>query len=153
LLRENDFKNFLVEIGGEVSTSGLRKDGKKWKIGINRPRKNSLPNIVYKVIELCNKSMATSGDYRFFFEKKGRIYSHIINPKTGCPVKNNVVSVSIIAKSCMVADGLATGIMILGHKKGIELIDKLEDVECQIITVDKDNKTLRNYYSKGFDTN
>ncbi|MBW2239078.1 MAG: FAD:protein FMN transferase, partial [Deltaproteobacteria bacterium] len=105
LIRTSGIKNFLVEIGGEVFAAGFRKDGKKWRIGINRPKAGSPFNQVYKVVELHDKGFATSGDYRNFFEVDGKRFSHILNPKSGYPVNNGVVSVSVIADTCTFADG------------------------------------------------
>jgi thiamine biosynthesis lipoprotein len=109
LIRTNGIKNFLVEIGGEVFAAGLRNDGKKWRVGINSPKKDAPFDKIYKVISLYNKGFATSGDYRIFFEFKGKRFSHIIDPRNGHPIDNGVVSVSIVADTCTFADGLATG--------------------------------------------
>ena len=149
LVRTNQIKNFLVEIGGEVFASGLRKDGKKWKIGINRPEKNAPADQIYKVLYLHNKAFATSGDYRNYFECEGKRFSHIFDPRNGYPITNGVVSVSIVADTCTVADGLATALMVLGHKKGLELVNTLDNTEC-LIVVKSDDGTLIDYYSKGF---
>jgi FAD:protein FMN transferase len=149
VIRKEGIESFLVEIGGEVYASGLRKDGGYWHIGINTPDKHSLPGDIYKTVLLKNKAVATSGDYRNFFEKKGDFYSHIIDPKTGYPVNNGVVSVSVVANDCTFADGLATAIMVAGYKKGIDIVEKLPGVECLIVVKDKDG-TLSEHFSKGF---
>jgi len=149
LIGKKGFKDFLVEIGGEVLASGLRTDGKPWKIGINTPRKDALLNQVYNVVNLQNKALATSGDYRIFFEAEGKRYSHILDPKTGYPVTNRVVSVSVMADNCTLADGLATGLMVMGHEKGIEAVNRIEGVEC-LIVVEEENGSFKDYYSKGF---
>ena len=149
LIRTNQIKNFLVEIGGEVFAAGFRKDGKNWKIGINRPEKNTPFDQVYKVLYLQDKGFATSGDYRNYFECEGKRFSHILDPRNGYPINNGVVSVSIVADTCTFADGLATAIMVLGHKKGLELVNNLDNTEC-LIVVQADDGTLTDYYSKGF---
>lgn len=149
LIRINGIENFLVEIGGEVYASGFRKDGKQWRVGINRPNKDAPYDQVYKILSLHDNALATSGDYRNFFEMDGRRYSHVLDPRTGYPVINRVVSVSIIADTCTFADGLATAIMVLGHEKGLELVNRLDGVECLII-VEKKDGTLIDFYSKGF---
>jgi thiamine biosynthesis lipoprotein len=143
------FDDYLVEIGGEVIASGRRKDGKLWRLGINRPRKDAAFNEVYNIVDLDNQAFATSGDYRNFFEVDGIRYSHIIDPRTGYPVSNSVVSVSIIAENCTLADGLATAIMVLGPGKGLDLIDRLDGVEALII-VEKPDGSLGEHYSKNF---
>ena len=149
LIKKEDIKNFLVEIGGEVYASGLRKDGKQWRIGVNRPRKESPYDEVYKIVRLKDTAFATSGDYRNFFEVKGKRYSHILNPKTGYPVANSVVSVSIIAGTCAFADGLATAVMVMGRKKGLELVDGLDGAECLVVVQDK-NGSFKDFVSSGF---
>ena len=151
LIREKGIKNYLVEIGGEVYAEGYRQDGGKWRIGINKPEKGAPFNQIYKIVSLRNKAMATSGDYRNFFEKNGKIYSHVIDPKTGYPVANQVVSVSIIADSCTYADGLATAVMVMGSKKGIDLINRLDNIEGLIIVMENDGR-LTDHVSKGFDS-
>ena len=143
------FQNYLVEIGGEVFASGVRKDGRQWRVGINRPRKDAAATDVYKVVRLRGCAFATSGDYRIFFEVNGNRYSHVIDPKTGYPVSNGVVSVSIIAETCTFADGLSTAIMVMGHEKGLELVNQLGGVEG-LIVVEKMDGSLTDYYSKGF---
>jgi thiamine biosynthesis lipoprotein len=139
-----------VEIGGEVFAAGLRKDGKEWRIGINRPQKNAPIDQVYKVVDLQNKGFATSGDYRNYFEVNQHRFSHVIDPRNGFPVDNGVVSVSIIANTCTFADGLATAVMVLGHKKGLDLVNRLDNTECFIVT-QKEDGTLVDHYSKGFE--
>jgi thiamine biosynthesis lipoprotein len=149
VLRKEDFENFLVEIGGEIFAAGRRKDGGQWRIGINRPQKNAAPNAVYKVVNLQDKAFATSGDYRIFFEVDGVRYSHVIDPSTGYPVSNGVVSVSVLASDCTLADGLATAVMVMGPRKGLALINRLDEVEG-LIVVEKSNGTLVDYPSTGF---
>ena len=149
VLRNEGFENFLVEIGGEILAVGLRKDGGQWRIGINRPQKDAAPNAVYKVVKLQDRAFATSGDYRIFFEIDGVRYSHVINPRTGYPVANGVVSVSVLASDCTFADGLATAIMVMGPQKGLALFNRLDGVEG-LIVVEEPDGSLKDFYSKGF---
>jgi thiamine biosynthesis lipoprotein len=149
LIRKRGIDNFLVEIGGEVYAAGLRKDGKPWKIGINQPQKNAPINQVYKVVNLNDRAFATSGDYRIYFEIDGQRFSHIIDPRTGYPVTSGVVSASIVAANCILADGLATALVVLGSEKGLELVNRLAGVEC-LIVVQKQESVLIDYYSKNF---
>ncbi|MFZ5571533.1 MAG: FAD:protein FMN transferase [Thermodesulfobacteriota bacterium] len=143
------FRDYLVEIGGEVIASGVRRDGTDWRIGINTPVQGSPFDKVYKIVTLRNHALATSGDYRNFFVVDGKTYSHIIDPRTGYPIANGVVSVSILAKSCTFADGLATALMVMGRKEGLALIRNLPDVEGMIVERDPDGR-LTDYYSEGF---
>jgi len=149
LIKKENINNFLVEIGGEVYASGVKKDGRCWRVGVNRPRKEAPYDEIYKIVTLKDKAFATSGDYRNFFEVKGKHYSHILNPRTGYPVENGVVSVSIIAGTCTFADGLATAVMVMGPAKGIELINALPDVEG-LIVVRQAGSQLADYPSIGF---
>ena len=149
LIKKEDIKNFLVEIGGEVYASGIRKDGQCWRIGVNRPRKEASYDEIYKIVRLKDKAFATSGDYRNFFEVKGKRYSHILNPKTGYPVANGIVSISIIAGTCAFADGLATAVMVMGMEKGLGLVNGLDGAECFIVVRDK-NGSFKDFASSGF---
>ena len=148
-IKKEDIKNFLVEIGGEVYASGIRKDGQCWRIGVNRPRKEASYDEIYKIVALKDKAFATSGDYRNFFEVKGKRYSHILNPKTGYPVANGIVSVSIIAGTCAFADGLATAVMVMGREKGLGVVNGLDGAECLIVVQDK-NGSFKDFASSGF---
>lgn len=149
VIRKEGLQNYLVEIGGEVFAAGYRQDGRQWRVGINRPKTDAAFNEVYKAVELHNRAFATSGDYRNFFVVDGVRYAHIIDPRTGYPVSNRVVSVTIIADTCAFADGLATAVMVLGAEKGLELINGLDDVEGLII-VEQSDGSLTDFYSKGF---
>jgi thiamine biosynthesis lipoprotein len=138
LIRRRGYKDFLVEIGGEVYVSGRRKDGTSWRIGINQPVPSAPLNQVYRVISLQDKAMATSGDYRNFFVKDGVRYSHIMDPRTGYPVRNGVVSASVTADTCTFADGLATVLVVLGPEKAISLVERLAAVECFLVSQQQD---------------
>ena len=118
-------------------------------VGINEPRPNASLNAVYKVVELENMGFATSGDYRNFIQIEGKRYSHIIDPRSGWPVDNGIVSVSILADTCAMADGLATAIMVMGPEKGQALLNRLDTVEGLIMVASPDDK-LKEYPSKRF---
>ena len=149
LLGDRGFAHFLVEIGGEVYARGRRKDGQPWLVGINRPDKEASLDEVYRAVPLVDRAMATSGDYRIFFESDGHTYAHILDPRTGRPVRNGVVSATVVAANCTVADGLATALMVMGPQKGIALINRLNAVEC-LIVVRRDDGTFRDVPSNGF---
>ena len=148
-IRKERFQNYLVEIGGEVFASGTSKNGKFWRIGINRPQTDAAFDDVYKVVNLHNRAFATSGDYRNFFVVDGVRYSHIIDPRTGYPISNGVVSVTIIADTCTFADGLATALMVMTPGKGLDLINRLDAVEGMIV-VERTDGRLDDLYSSGF---
>ncbi len=143
-------KDILVEIGGELYASGKNKKGDDWAVGISRPDKNYAKQGLYKIIRLKNMAIATSGNYRNFFELNNKSYSHIIDPKTGYPVNNQIVSVSVIARDCTFADGLATALMVMDIKKAVLLVNSLEDTECLIVQ-ENDNQLI-DHISKNFDS-
>ena len=134
LLHAHGFENYLVEIGGEVVVRGQNASGDLWKIGIDRPRNASVPGQELEgVIALTDAAVATSGDYRNYFIQNGQQYSHTIDPATGRPVRHNLASVTIIANSCMLADGLATATMVMGPDKGMQWIEGIKNVEALLI--------------------
>jgi len=149
LIRENGYQNFLVEIGGEIYASGRKRDGAPWQIGINKPVPDASLKQVYRVVSLHDKGMATSGDYRNFFVKNGIRYSHILDPHTGYPVENTVVSASVIADTCTFADGLATALVVMGPERGIALVEQLDSVECFMVSQTADG-ALVDHASSGF---
>ena len=149
LLKSEGLTDFIVEIGGEVFAAGVRQDGGKWRVGVNMPDKNASLHDLYSVVQFSNLGMATSGDYRNFIERDGVMYSHIIDPRTGYPVQNNVASVTIIAPDCTMADGLATAIVVMGVEKGKSLLETLPGVEGLIIVRAPDGK-LSDFPSSGF---
>jgi thiamine biosynthesis lipoprotein len=149
LIQEKGYSDFIVEIGGEVAASGKNMEGGPWKIGINTPDAEALADEVYKTFDLENRAMATSGDYRNFIEMDGVRYSHILDPRTGYPINNQVVSVTIVAENCTFADGLATAVMVLGPEDGLALVNRLDNTEGLIITRDESG-VLTDHPSKGF---
>ncbi len=149
LIEKNGMEDFIVEIGGEVYASGRKKDGSPWRVGINTPSADASLSDIHKVVNLSDRAFATSGDYRNFFEMDGRRYAHILDPRTGYPVSNNVVSATVIADACTFADGLATALIVMGPENGVELVNSLDGVECLIIVRQPDGG-LKDYASAGF---
>ncbi|EHO42129.1 ApbE family lipoprotein [Caldithrix abyssi DSM 13497] len=148
LLKENGFTNFMVEIGGEVYASGKKGD-RPWRIGVDQPQYNAPPGqMVEAVLNLENCAVATSGDYRNFFEYRGKIYSHELDPHTGWPVANGLASVTVIAPDCMTADALATAIMVMGDERGLPLINSKKGTEALILKREGE-KGLKALWSKG----
>lgn len=131
-LKEDGIKNALVNAGGDMFCLGAGKEKKGWKIGIQHPRK---PDAILGTFYISDKAVATSGDYENYFDVEGRRYSHIINPLTGFPVAEIPVSVTVVAPDCLTADAFATGIFVLGPKKGMELVEKEKDIEAVIISI------------------
>ncbi|MFI3246315.1 MAG: FAD:protein FMN transferase [Ferrimonas sp.] len=117
LLEQHDIGNYMVEIGGELRTRGQKPDGNGWRIAVERPESSGREAFV--VIEPGNNAVATSGDYRNYFEQEGQRFSHLLDPRTGQPITNRLASVTVISPSCMRADGLATGFSILGAEAAL----------------------------------
>lgn len=123
-LKRLGLKNYLVEIGGEVRAVG-KKGEEKWRIGIDRPEESNFTpgEDLEAIIRISDESLATSGNYRKFYVENGVKYSHTINPKTGYPAKNNLLSASIIASDCATADGIATACMVMGKENSVTFIE------------------------------
>ncbi|MCK9280783.1 MAG: FAD:protein FMN transferase [Melioribacteraceae bacterium] len=120
-LQSKGYKNFLVEIGGELYARGLNHKGEKWLVGISTP--DHTGRVEY-AIGLSNYAMATSGDYWNYFEENGVRYSHTIEPRTGKPITHKLASVTVLDSTCLMADGLATAIDVMGPEKGLEFATK-----------------------------
>lgn len=133
-LTDLGLQSFLVEIGGEVYAKGLKLNGQKWRIGINRPDVNALAGEIYAVTELKDRALATSGNYRNFFVANGKTYAHILDPRTGYPATTDIASVSVITSTCAKADGLATAMSVLSVEQSLALAEADSDVEILIIT-------------------
>ncbi len=121
LLEKHGITNYLVEIGGEMRLSGFKNTGELWAIAIEKPIIDSSgeQRAVHEIIIPKDNAVATSGDYRNYFEIDGKRFSHIIDPDTGKPINHNLVSVSVIAPLSMTADGLSTTLMVMGVDKGM----------------------------------
>jgi FAD:protein FMN transferase len=132
ILREAGQTDFMIQSGGDLFISGRRGD-RPWRVGIQDPR--GAPNTLFAAIEITDAAFSTSGDYERFFIRDGRRYHHILDPDTGEPATRSR-SVTIMAKTATMSDGLSTGVFILGADKGMALIERLEDVEGVIVTSD-----------------
>lgn len=135
-LSEQNIRNYLVEIGGEVRTAGVKAEGAQWRIGIQRP--SATPGQVIQSIGMpaSGLAMATSGSYYNYHQYRGRTYSHTIDPRTGYPIQNKVRSVTVIAESAALADAYATALTVLGEVNGILLAEKLNLAVLYLVAVD-----------------
>jgi len=151
--KEKRINNFLVEIGGELRTNGTKKNGALWKVGVDKPYDNNyIPGQNLQIIlKLKDCSLATSGNYRKFFEKDGVKYSHSINPKTGYPVKDSLLSATIIAKDCITADAYATTCMVMGLEKSKVFISERDDLEAYLIYSSEFNDSFVIWQSNNFE--
>jgi len=130
--------NYLIEIGGEVRGRGT-KAGAYWRIGIDKPVDNNLSpgETLQAIIRISDKALATSGNYRKFYVENGIKYSHTIDPKTGYPAKNQLLSATIIANDCAMADGIATACMVMGKDGAIDFINKNPHLSGYLIYSDE----------------
>jgi len=143
--------NYLIDIGGEVVAKGSKPKGESWKVGIEKPTDNAEYGEGLKaIVNLDNKAMATSGNYRKFYEEDGIRYSHTIDPKTGYPVQHSLLSVSILADDCATADAYATAFMVLGLENSKTLLNKSKGMEAYFIFSDED-RNIKTYFTKGFE--
>jgi FAD:protein FMN transferase len=141
-LEKQGSTNYLVEIGGELKAKGVNAKGKTWRIGIDKPIDGNqvAGDDLQTVIEITGKSLATSGNYRKFFVENGVKYAHTINPKTGYPAKNTLLSATIIADDCMTADAYATVCMASGLEKSLKVLEKVKGLEAYLIYNDDKGK-------------
>ena len=114
--------NYLIEIGGDLYASGYNADGKSWQIGIETPDAHTGGYL--DRVAVANLGMASSGDYRNFFEQDGTQYSHLIDPRTGYPVTHNTASTTVLAENAMLADAWATAFHVLGQDEGLVLAER-----------------------------
>lgn len=140
LLRSRGVENFMVEIGGEIVTRGVNPDRKPWKIGVTKPTDDSLHvgHELQTILNVTNKAMATSGNYRNFYYKGGKKYAHTIDPKTGYPVQHSILSATVITKSCAVADAYATSFMVMGLEKAQKVLERHPELMAYFIYSDDD---------------
>ena len=144
-LDNNKIEHYLVEIGGELIAKGLNIDSIPWQVGIEQPE--AFQQSIQQVISLNNIAMATSGDYRNYFEKDGIRYSHTIDPVTAKPVKHKLASVTVLDKSSMIADAMATAFMVMGTEKTHALANELK---IAVYTISKTANGFEEKYNEYF---
>ncbi len=150
LLESKGIKNYMVDIGGEVLAKGTKVDNESWKIALNKPidDETSQNNEIELILQLKDKGLATSGNYRNFYIKDGQKYAHTISPKTGFPVQHNILSATVIANDCMTADALATSFMVVGLEESLTILKKTPGVEVCLIYTDNSGN-YETYLSEG----
>ena len=144
--------DYLVEIGGELKAHGSKGWGSPWKIGVDKPLdNNNIPGQDLQIIvRLKDHALATSGNYRKFFEKNGVKYGHEIDPHTGYPARNRLLSVTVLTDKCIMADGYATAFMVMGLEKSKHFVEKRKDLDAYFIYSAK-NGSFKTWSTKGFD--
>lgn len=137
-LKKRGIDNFMVEIGGEVVTQGISEKRVPWRIGVTKPTDDSLSvdNELQTVLNVTNKAMATSGNYRNFYYKDGKKYAHTIDPKTGYPVQHSLLSATVLADNCATADAYATSFMVMGIEKAKGVLERHPELMAYFIYTD-----------------
>lgn len=147
LLEKKGIDNYLVEIGGEVRCRGKNDKQKSWSLGIEDPTVDINEQKLLAVVRLKDLSLATSGNYRNYYEKDGRIFAHIIDPRTGYTAQHNLLSASVFAEDCMTADAFATAFMVLGLEESKRIMNN-ENIDAILIYQDESGG-LKSFVSEG----
>ena len=130
-LETKGLEDIFVEIGGEIAAKGVNETGKSWAVYVEKPEANE--RAVQAVVSLDNIAIATSGNYRNFYIKEGKKYAHTISPFTGDPVQHSLLSVSVFARTCAVADAYATAFMVMGFEKALHMVEESAELEAYFI--------------------
>ena len=151
VLRGKGIKNFMVEIGGEVVTEGVNEKREAWRIGINKPDDDStsINTELQDIIALSGKAIATSGNYRNYYIKDGRKIAHTINPKTGYPAQQDILSSTVMAPSCAEADAFATAFMVLGLEGAKQVLQRQSQLDAYFIYTDNQGE-YQTWCTQGF---
>lgn len=150
-LLSKNVNNFLVDVGGEILARGRKPNGELWKVGIEKPAENKdSERIVQEIVELENRSIVTSGNYRKYVERGGKRYSHSLNPMTGYPAENKLLSATIIADNTAWADCLASICMVVGLEKAIEIVSPIPSIgiEAYFIYLDEKGEVKTSKYGE-----
>ncbi|MFN7116736.1 MAG: FAD:protein FMN transferase [Saprospiraceae bacterium] len=142
-------KNYLADIGGEQRARGVNPKGKIWTIGINIPEETAAKTAILNTVELKDWTISTSGNYRNFYEVNGVKYSHTINPKTGFPERNTLLSATVFAAECIDADAWATAFMVMGIDKAFDSAEQNRDVEAYFIYSDPADGSMQVKFTSG----
>jgi len=150
-LENQGITNYLVEIGGEVNAKGINDRAETWRVGIDKPVENSdeYSRSLQAIVHLKNKSLATSGNYRKFYEKDGVKYGHSINPKTGYPAMHSILSATIVANDCITADAYATTCMVIGLEKSKTLFSTMKELDAYLVYSNSDDGSYKVFMTEG----
>lgn len=152
LLDSYDIEHYMVEIGGEVVAKGVNDKGECWRIGIDKPIDDAtgILHDLQEIISLCNKSMATSGNYRNYYVKDGKKYAHTIDPVSGYPSQLDILGATVIADDCMTADAYATAFMVMGMEQSVKVAREIPGLDYYFI-YEKADGSFGIEYSDGFE--
>lgn len=150
-LIRNDCKDYLVEIGGEIRSGGVNPQGEWWRIGIDRPSEDNLipGQDIQVILQISDKGIATSGNYRQFYIEDGCKISHTIDPVSGCPVMHNLLSVTIIADDAISADAFATAFMVAGIEQSMDWMNDEQFPDMEALFICDENGEYKVYYTEG----
>lgn len=148
-LSENGCTDYMVEIGGEIACKGINPKEKKWRIGIDVPTDDiaAQNREIQAILAISDLALATSGNYRQFYYLDGKKFSHTIDPRTGYPVQHNLLSVTVIAPSCVEADAYATAFMVLGVDSALQICESIQGMDCYLIYEDENGNNQTVYTS------
>ena len=151
LFEKNNCENYMIDIGGEIVCKGVNPKGELWRIGVDKPvddPENSNSEL-QTIISVSNVGLTTSGNYRQFYYKDGQKLAHTIHPKTGMPVEHNLLSATVVAPNCTLADAYATAFMVLGVDSAMKVCKTIEGMDCYLIYTNKDGE-YQVTYTEGF---
>lgn len=152
-LESNGINNYLVEVGGELRGKGKKLNDSSWTVGLEQP--NDIPDgdALKAILQVNNQAVATSGNYKRFYIEDGKKYTHILNPFTGYPAKNSLLSASVVADNCMTADAYATAFMVMGVEQSKQFLAAHTALKLDVFFIYDDNGKLKTYTSKNFEKN
>lgn len=142
VLKAKGVDNYMVEIGGEIITHGISPKRVPWKVGVIKPTDDTLAttNEYQTILNITDKAMATSGNYRNYYYKDGKRYAHTIDPKTGYPVQHNILSATVLASECAIADAYATSFMVLGLEGAKQILERHPELMAYLIYTNEQNE-------------
>ena len=148
-LEQKNIRDYLIELGGEVKAKGKKINNQNWTVGIDQPNETAVEGRPLKAtVQLKNQALATSGNYRKYYIENGNKYSHIIDPQTGYPAKNNLLSASVIAPDCMTADAYATAFMVMGLQKSKQFLQQHPELQLEVFFIYDEEGKWKTFTSK-----
>lgn len=148
-LLKNGIENFLIELGGEMRSLGVRQDGQKWRAGVDIPDENAIERRIQAVISFSNEALATSGNYRKYYDSGSLRVHHTLNPATGFPAQNDMLSATVLHKECAFADAYATAFMVMGSEQTRAFLESNEAMLIEAYLIYKESDSLKTWMSEG----